>query len=197
MPKAYRLRSLSVVFCGMIVYLGAGLGLKTAMNAGDVNSAEFLSIPSQQMARVYTLYHGVYPPSAEIEAYLPAATNYAAYTADPVKNLAEIRKPGQLWGFLKLWGKVGLQFPTDYLDAFLLNTQGYWWLDDTTHAHIYGEGLGTGQGYLLTDTKEGYGVVHQNLFPHWRRYWKTCFPPTNINGFLLRRFCSRRVCIYG
>ena len=117
------------------------------------------------MARVYTLYHSVYPPSAEIEAYLPAATNYTAYTADPVKNLAEIKKPGQLWGFLKLWGKVGLQFPIEYLDAFLLNTQGFWWLDDTTHAHVSGEGLETRQGYLLTDTKESYGVVHRSLFP--------------------------------
>ena len=68
-----------------------------------------------------------------------------------------------MWGFIKLWGKVGLRYPIEYIDAFLLNTQGYWWLDDTTHAKMYGEGLDERQGYLLTDTKQGFGIQHQSL----------------------------------
>lgn len=162
-PRKFRLRLVALFLGSLILNTAVLQGLKAITHAGGMNTVELVSIPSQQMARVYNLYRDEYPPSVEIEAYLPTAAYYSPYTADAVKTFAEIKQPGQLWGFIKLWGKVGLQYPIEYLDAFLLTMQGYWWLDDTAHARIYGEGLESRQGYLLTDTKEGFGVNHISL----------------------------------
>lgn len=174
-PRPKRLRLLAMVLGGLLVYGMVGQGLRAFTQADGINRTELVSIPSQQMARVYALYHDVFPPSEEIIAYLPTAPNYYPYTADGVKTFAQVRKPGQMWGFIKLWGKVGLQYPVAYLDAHLLTMQGYWWLDDTTHARIYGEGLEDRQGYLLTDTKQGFGVTHTSYFPPLERLLERLF----------------------
>ena len=175
LPRTAWLRLVALVGGGLLLFLGLSAGLKTLLVADGVNQTELVSLPSQQMARVYALHQDTLPASVEIAYYLPTVQDYTPHSADAVKTFANVRRPGRLWGFIKLWGKLGLQFPAEYLDAFLLNTQGYWWLDDPSHAAIYGEGLATRQGYLLSDTKPGYDVVHQSLFPPLEALYERLF----------------------
>lgn len=164
-PAKARLRLAVMLVGGVLAAFGISHGLQAALHAGGISSTELVSMPSQQLGRVYALHRDELPASVEIEYYLPTVQNYAPHTADPVKSVAVVNRADRMWGFIKLWGRIGLSYPIEYLDAFLLTTQGYWWLDDTAHAAIYGEGLATRQGYLLTDTKPGFGVTHQSLLP--------------------------------
>lgn len=164
-PKGARLRLAALLVGGVVAGFGVSYGLQAAVHAGGISNTEFVSMPSQQLGRVYALHHDELPASVEIEYYLPTVQNYNPHTADPIKSVAVVNRPSRMWGFIKLWGRIGLQYPIEYIDAFLLTTQGYWWLDDTAHAAIYGEGLEGRQGYLLTDTKPGFGVTHISLFP--------------------------------
>ena len=164
-PRPLRARLIAVLLGALVLSLGLNMGLKAMFSAKGISATELVSVPSQQLSRVYALQGGALPASAEIAAYLPTVERYIPYTADPVKTFAAVKKPAKMWGFLKLWGKLGLQYPLTYLDAYLLTSQGYWWLNDTTHARIYGEGLATRQGYLLTDTKPGFGVTPQSQLP--------------------------------
>jgi hypothetical protein len=70
-PMRLRLRLIALVLGALVVYTGIGESIKAYTHAGGINTVELVCIPSQQMARVYNLYQDVYPPSAEIEAYLP------------------------------------------------------------------------------------------------------------------------------
>lgn len=111
---------------------------------------EFLSVPSQQMARVAFLNEEV-QTNTGINKNIPKDTigNYNPYLADHIKfnmNSAEIR--GDIKGFVKLWIELGINYPKDYIDAFLLNCSGFWYIGDSSHATIYGENV-DGIEYLM------------------------------------------------
>ena len=61
--------------------------------------------------------------------------------------------------------RVLIKYPLESLDAFLYLTQGAWYINDTTSASIYGSGLETRMGYLLTTYAGGYGIVHESRLP--------------------------------
>ena len=71
------------------------------------------------------------------------------------------------------WVKLGLCFPLTYMDAFLSNSVGYWYLADTTHAQIYGIGTESGFGYLSTDNRTmpaGCEIVEHSYLPGLRAF---------------------------
>lgn len=161
-----RKRLCALFLVTLVCYFGVMNGLKLVCGASGGLATEFVSVQSQQMGRVYSLYHETEPDDCdEIKGYLPTVEEYTPYTADPLKTVAIVDKPYRMWGFLKLWGRIGLGHPMDYLDAWLLNTKGYWYLDDTTHAHIYGEGDGDRLGYLLSRSVEWLDLSIQSRFP--------------------------------
>ena len=105
----------------------------------------------------------------ELEKYIPSAWVFAAYDphlADPVKNRAVIHDDPA--GFLKTWARLGMKHPAVYIDAFLDNCVGYWYLEDISHAQIYGIGTESGFGYLSTDTRTmpaGCEIVPHSYLP--------------------------------
>jgi len=182
-PKGLRMRFTVLLMGSLLVYFGGSMAIKGLLHADGISPTELVSVPSQQMSRVYMLHHEELPASVEIEYYLPTVRDYTPYSADPVKTFAIVNHPYRMWGFLKLWGKIGLKYPIEYLDAFLFTNRGYWWLDDTTHAAIYGEGLATRQGYLLSDTKKGMGVEHTSLFPPLETLFEKLFSNNEYQRF--------------
>ena len=56
-----------------------------------------------------------------------------------------------------------------------MNTIGYWYLDDLSHSEIYGTDLSARQGYLLSDTKKGFGVESHSLFPSLEKLYENLF----------------------
>lgn len=93
---------------------------------------ESLSVPLQCMARVAD-YRGEELKEeyfTELCRYVNPADmyNYNPFLSDPVKNNAneELLK-SNFSNFMKLWLKIGLEFPDEYIESFISNTLGYWY----------------------------------------------------------------------
>lgn len=123
----------AILLLGIFLILGIYEGPFTnRYEISDIGSREKLSVPSQQMARVYnerkellsdeeieqmeTFYNKDY-----LAMYLPKL-------ADHVKNnLNEYQYSTNKTDYYKLWLSVGLKAPAEYLNAFLLTTYGNWY----------------------------------------------------------------------
>lgn len=111
----------------------ANLGLVAALDAEDTDSyKESLSVPLQCLGRVAS-YRGDELSEElynEICMYIPesAFANYNPYLADEVKGPAnEELLRENIFNFIKLWIKVGIQFPDEYIESFLTNNLAYWY----------------------------------------------------------------------
>lgn len=92
---------------------------------------EALCVPIQQLA--YTMIEAPQKLSPEdrdeIMMYFPKYKNYNPRFADPVKDNADDEiLESNLTNFVKLWVKVGLKCPGEYIDSFLTLNIPYWYL---------------------------------------------------------------------
>lgn len=148
--------------------------LKTAVHAQNGSPREMLSVPLQQMARTRVKAEEEIVPDLrqELEKYISSEWVFAAYNphlADPVKSRAVIHDDPV--GLIRTWVRLGLAHPAVYIDAFLDNSLGLWYLWDTSHAQVYGIGTESGFGYLSTDNRvmpAGFEVEEHSLLPGLR-----------------------------
>ena len=158
----------------LVLFAVSNLALKASLNAQDGSPREMLSIPLQQMARTRVKAEETLLPETrqELDKYIPSEWVFAAYNpylADPVKNRAVIHDDPA--GLIGIWIRLGTQHPQIYIDAFLDNSIGYWFLEDRTHAQIYGIGTESGFGYLSTDNRvmpAGCEIVEHSYLPGLR-----------------------------
>ena len=129
--RGARLRMTALLAAVLVLGLGAGKGLQLATHAQSGLVNEMLSVPAQQLSRVYVLHGAEDPVGYEIVEFVPYADQYDVWSADRVKLHLKVSRPGELWGFLKFWGRELLHYPVEYIDAFLYQCKGYWFLDDT------------------------------------------------------------------
>lgn len=132
MTLAARLRLLLTTAAILLLFslCDKGLIAYTHASSPDTNR-EMMSVPLQGLARVASYRGAELDPALyeEICLYIPAENipNYNPYLSDPVKNQAdELLLRDNKVNFLKLWLKVGLQFPDEYLESIVTNTLGYW-----------------------------------------------------------------------
>lgn len=162
---------LAVTMLGIVLFVILAAALKTTLKAENGSPREMLSVPLQQMARTRMLHDAELSrmDREEQEKYLSGewiAIAYNPHLADPIKSKANIRENPK--GFVKAWMKLGLAYPQEYVDAFLDNSVGYWFLEDESHSCIYGIGTASGFGYLSTDTRGmpvGYEIIPNSLLP--------------------------------
>lgn len=187
---------------------GIQLGLGTTIRGSAV---EKYSVILQQFARV-GYCHGDDMDSATYELinkYVAADTwsDHMPALADASRggvNFAGVWEPdmGQV---LKDWIKIGLQYPNEYIDAFLCLTEGFWFLDDRTYCEMQGWGDGDRHGAIFTnnssasDTYEGIqhvskfpwleekleDIVSNNAFYHWPVVSILFKPATYILTFVM------------
>lgn len=168
--RRYLIVSAGVLF----LFVAGSFALKTALGAQNGSPREMLSIPLQQMARTRVKAEETLSPEMrqELDKYIPSEWVFAAYNpylADPVKNRAVVHDDPM--GLVRTWLKLGTDHPQIYMDAFLDNSIGYWFLEDWTHAQIYGIGTESGFGYLSTDNRvmpAGCEVVEHSYLPGLR-----------------------------
>lgn len=156
--KEKRLLVGGVLAVAIVLAVVGKAGLTKAVNAGDGRRIEMLSVPIQQVARVYTLRENQLTDEEKdaITAYLPeeALKNYYPFLADPVKDNCNIGDGApSIKGFLGVWANLLKQYPNDYVDAFFLMNLGYWYPEETFHSHIY-------DGYDEPDTEESLGYQY-------------------------------------
>lgn len=156
--KKERLRILFL--CAVILAGAQGIksGMQTAMQAGSGSQMEMYSVFVQQMCRTALYCENSMDPvmAATIGYYVPYEYwgDYNPALADSIKGNITVTS-FQNWkddipGMLKSWAKLGLQYPNEYIDAFLAMTSGYWFLDDVSHAEVLGYGEDTNLGLLYT-----------------------------------------------
>lgn len=164
-------RYLLLTGIALSVFAVCSVTVKTAVGAENGSPREMLSVPLQQMARTRVVAEDTLSDEMrrELDRYLPSEWVMAAYDphlADPVKNRAVIHDDPV--GLMKTWIKLGLQHPQIYIDAFLDNSIGYWYVQDRSHAQVYGIGTESGFGYLSTDNRTmpaGCEIVEHSYLP--------------------------------
>ena len=94
---------------------------------------EALSIPMQQMARTVT-YHKEELKEEElsnIKKYIKADNIEELYNpviSDPIKNNFDGQEfSNNKIDFIKLWLKLMIKYPTDYIESFICNSYGYYY----------------------------------------------------------------------
>ncbi len=124
-----------ILFAGTIAgYFLISQALALALHADASENQEMLTVPIQQMARVYqmerdSLTDGERAALCEI---LPAQAleRYTPKVSDGVKvdfdNEAYGRDPGK---YRKLWLQIGLRHPIAYLNAWFMTSYGFWYPD--------------------------------------------------------------------
>lgn len=126
-------------------------GLMEATKAESVSMKEMLSVPCQQLARTYCEQEETMSAKdkEELYRYMPAEVlkGYDWQLADYTKNLLNIElveeKPME---FIRLWLRIGLQYPKEYVEAFLYNTLPLWYIGDVSIEAV-------NSTYLETDSR--------------------------------------------
>ena len=161
----------------LVLFAVSAVSLKTLTHAQSGSPREMLSVPLQQMARVWVNEENGelmddQSLRQEMEKYMPSEWGFSVYDphlADRVKNIAIIHDDPK--GLIKTWIRLGMEYPGIYIDAFLDNSVGLWFLADDTHARVYGIGTETGFGYLSTDNRTmpaGCEIVEHSYLPGLR-----------------------------
>lgn len=102
----------------------------------DTAINESLSVPSQQIGRVYTKNHDVITQDEEAalqQYYNNPGQNFLKYIDAPM--IADYTKgylnnavvKGQLVEYVSVWLSLGLKDPINYIEAFLINSLGFWY----------------------------------------------------------------------
>ncbi len=132
---------------------------------------EMLSIPVQQLART-TYYHENELSDYELLHINSVILNeawrdYDPSISDPVKrNVNTYHVLHSLKDVSKVYLRLLVRYPQEFINAFLAENSGYLYLADSSSLSIYGdkEGLGFVQTRWAPDM-EGYGVTETPLFP--------------------------------
>lgn len=166
-----------------------GLILYTHAYNSD-SQREMMCVPLQCLARVASYRRAELDPALyeEICMYIQEGDipGYNPYLADSVKNNANehLLRSNKL-NFFKLWMKVGLQFPDEYLESIITNTLGYWY---PLNQGVY-VSADIAFYHTLIDTE--YEIVKHDYFPLATKYYNYLFYHINyrnipILGYLFR-----------
>lgn len=152
------------------------------------------SIPCQQLARAY-LSHGkemTEEEKQEIFHYIPeeAMLQYTYYISDPVKNnLDEEALEEDFSGFLKVWVKNGIKYPSSYIKAFLNQNFGIWYLLGNTGSDIpYSYGDPVDEEHVFTEDSRIPWLKNVYTWFHYENYEK--YLPVISMVFYMPFFCS-------
>ena len=96
---------------------------------------EMLSIPSQQFARVYNYNLKVFSKEElkQLKKFYPQIDDFKYYTyrqsiTDPTKSVLNNKYvKSNLKDYISLWTSNGVKDPENYVEAFLLNSLGFWY----------------------------------------------------------------------
>lgn len=178
----HRKQKMRALVIGVILILGGKLalvGIQMAIGTQLGGSeAEKYSVLYQQFARI-GYYHGDDMDAKThtlVDRYISEDIweRYNPPLADSVKmwvggdNFSKVWE-GHMGTVLKDWLKLGLQYPNEYIDAFLALTSGYWFWDDTSFVEAYREPLENRKGAVSTyysSTHDFFaGIEHKSKLP--------------------------------
>ncbi|MDE6738609.1 MAG: hypothetical protein K2K07_05915 [Lachnospiraceae bacterium] len=122
---------LAVIF---LSYFVINTGLTVVFHAEGGENQEILTVPIQQLARTYKFNREVFEEKdiAALHEILPeeALVLYNPKLSDPVK----VRFQNEVFAadktkYAGLWMRIGLKKPLSYINAWLMNSYGFWYPD--------------------------------------------------------------------
>ena len=177
--SSYVLKLSVLLFASGALALVCFLGLKTAVSAKDGSRAEMLSVPCQQLARVYR-DHGDELSEDEMQRlcfYIKekGLKNYKYYVSDPVKaNLDMDALYADTRGFISLWTELGLRYPGTYIASLFANTMGLWYLGGDSSCYVE---------YDIVPMEEDYGFRSASRLPRLKELY-SWFTDEHIKSYL-------------
>lgn len=197
MIKMKRRQQLGIILIPLVCAYVFNPMISMFMTVQQDNPRELLSIPSQQMARVY--YYEKESLSEEELAQLSNYYNlegfddYIEPLSDPAKGaLISDNVTSDLTGYIKLWMKIGIEHPNLYIQAFLWGTIGYTYSSADTFNRWSGlspwnEFSAEPINLQLDDGGTDNQVTQNSLFPAYYEYLQNgtwdMFPNTPIATF--------------
>ncbi|MCM1251742.1 MAG: DUF6020 family protein [Clostridium sp.] len=128
-------KKMGVLLCGVLAaYCLINETLTFALHAQDTENQEILTVPIQQLARTYKFNKEVFSPeeTAALHEVLSeeALSLYNPKLSDPVKyHFQNEAYAADKSKYLSLWIKIGLKKPLSYINAWLMNSYGFWYPD--------------------------------------------------------------------
>jgi hypothetical protein len=164
----------AVMVCVAVICMFLSGPYLEGKNYQDIPFTETLSIPFQQIGRLIVNDRDL---SAEDTAFLEEIFHldevkelYTPESVDPMKfdairhsNVPYLEK--NLGKFLKMWIRLGFEYPGDYLKAWIDETRGYW--NGGYHMGVYDQGIPDNElGFWCA----GGGNLIDRLFAAYFRY---------------------------
>lgn len=198
-----RFRWQAIVLCltCLLFFWGSGKVLNTTLGVYNGRITESLSVPLQQIACCAKKEKLTEEELKEVERYIPPEVwkNYNSRLADNVKNDADRSAIKQDFvGLAKLWLRLGIKHPKQYVEAFMGMNVGYWYPEaQYPDPMIWHE-------YIETKIKNMDEIVveDRNLWPPMRKFYNNIalgkaedFPPLDL---LMKPglYCWATLCLF-
>lgn len=180
--KGCRLRITAVLSAALALLLIINGPIMQALKVRKGNDRELFSVPIQQIALTVVRHEAELSPQeiSEIDCFLDFHRIKQIYNprfADPVKSTyrAEMNGKGKK-DFVRLWLKLGLKYPKEYIVAFLDLNIPYWFMDadsvDPCSQRMYIE--------TTVGTNEFYSVQRHSKLP-W--FYQLCEKVADYSAF--------------
>lgn len=129
-----------LIAAAILSYFMINSGLAALLHADNTERQELLTVPIQQLARTYQSDRDAFTDE-DIEILheiLPeeALALYRPKLSDPVKiqfqNDAYTANPSR---YIRLWMRIGIRKPFTYINAWLVNSYGFWYPDTVVNVY--------------------------------------------------------------
>ena len=152
--KQINYRLTAYILVGFILGVAMLMGLRFGLQAKPGSSNEMLSVPYQQMARIYKYNKGALSKTEKekIKLILPSVEKYAPSISDPVKSKGKAYKYKQ--DFVMTYVSLVSEYPGCAITAFNLLNAGYLSITDMSVNEFYGSGFIP----MHNNIRKGYGV---------------------------------------
>ena len=160
----------------LLAYLVLNTGMVRAVEASSATYArEMLSVPAQQIARAAACHEdelteedrerlSVVWGEGVLPEYVPAIADRSKRDIDGSSEVLE--------ALLSEWTSLGIRYPGEYLEAFLLKNKGMWYLEDSSYLYdIYSYA----KGYLQITYPSDQQEYVQALVPGYERHQRLQF----------------------
>lgn len=132
--KKYLKKMSFLLLAAFLSYFLISGTLRVVLQAEHGENQEILTVPIQQLARTYKFNKEVFTPEdvAALHKVLPeeALSLYNPKLSDPVKvHFRNEAYAADRSAFLSLWVRIGLKKPLSYINAWLMNSYGFWYPD--------------------------------------------------------------------
>lgn len=179
-----RLRALAAGLLLVLLGKGALAGIQGVLHANGTAVTEKYGALIQCMNRVGYLHGDTMPAETKelLNQYVPehcwAKYNPAIVdgTKAAITYCEALDKWGQTLEMLSDWPSIGLQYPNEYMDAFLDVTRGYWFWDDSLMRRCWEWGRKSGWGFFIPITvmrwrRSANNSCMSRSFRGWRNSW--------------------------